>query len=66
MKKAICPATKEVMDCKNCKYVPNGGWCPIWDIDKLNDDWVKYHRRVAEFTMEVVKKQSEKSHGKMG
>ena len=59
MRKAICPATKEPMDCKNCKYVPTDGWCPIWDIDKVNNDLIEYNRQVAEFVMEVVKKQNE-------
>ncbi len=47
MKKAICPATKEPMDCKICRYVKNG-WCPIWESDKLVNDTINFLREVIE------------------
>jgi hypothetical protein len=47
MKKTLCPITKDIMECKDCK-LPDDAFCPYIEFDKLIEKTLKLIRGVVE------------------
>jgi hypothetical protein len=47
MRKAICPITKEPLDCKNCKAVKDDR-CPYFKFDECIEYTLKFIRELLE------------------
>ena len=47
MKKAICPITKDALDCKECKAIKNEK-CPYFEFDKCIENALKFIRELVE------------------
>jgi len=47
MKRAICPITKKVLDCKNCESIKDAK-CPYWEFDQAVEYTIKFIRELIE------------------